>query len=115
MNEKLLFVGLEMLVLVVIAGIYYFWQRHRILHGPRNWQASKLVEVFHLGLECDHPENYRDIEGFLSDTERRIGSETPWMNGDYIRRWKDAALPENIKQLLGECAEWLDQSQPKTR
>ena len=115
MNEKLLSIGLELLVLVVIAGIYYFWQRHRILHGPRNWQASKLVEVFHMGLECDTPESFRDIEGFLADTEKRIGSETPWMNGEYIHRWKDAALPENIKVLLGDCAEWLAQSQPKTR
>lgn len=115
MTDKLLSVGLELLVLVVLAGIYYLWQRQRILHGPRNWQASKLVEAFHLGLECDDPERYRDLEGFLADTEKRIGSDTPWMNGDYISRWKNAALPENIKLLLSDCADWLDQSQPKTR
>lgn len=114
-NEKLLSLGLELLVLVILAGLYYLWQRHRILNGPRNWQTNKLVEVFHMALECDTPENFRDLEGFLSDTEKRVSSDTPWMNGEYIRRWKNAALPENITALLNDCAEWLDHSQPKTR
>jgi hypothetical protein len=115
MIDKLLTVALELAVLSGLAMLYYFWQRHRILKGPRDWPASKLVEAFHLGLNCDEPERYRDLQMFLAETENRLNSEEPWMNKKYIDRWKDAALPEEVKLLLADCSEWLVQSQPKTR
>jgi len=114
MMDKLLTIGLELAVLSLIAVLYYFWQKHRILKGPRDWPAAKLVEVFHLALNCDEPERYRDLAVFLAEAENRLESEEPWMNKKFIDRWKEAQLPADVLALLGDCSEWLAQSQPKT-
>ncbi len=115
MSETLQAIALEMLVLSLLALLYYLWQRHRILHGPRHWPASKLVEVHQLALSCTTPESFRDLSAFMDDTEERLNSPHPWMDRSYIEKWQTAQLPENVRALLEECYEWLNQSQPKTR
>lgn len=115
MGEQFLSVLLEVGVITLLALVYYLWQRHRILNGPRDWPASKLVEVHHLAVDCTHPEKYRDLGAFIDDTERRLQSEHPWMDRSYIERWREAQLPDNVRVLLDECLEWLDHSHPKTR
>ncbi|MBY0515608.1 MAG: hypothetical protein K2P81_01780 [Bacteriovoracaceae bacterium] len=115
MKEKLLAVGLEMAVLCGIALLYYFWQRHRILKGPRGWQISKLDELHHMGVTCSEPEKYSDLDAFLTATEEKLNSESPWIEGEYLRRWKNASLPEEMRATLADCEEWFIQSQPKTR
>ena len=115
MMDKLLSIGLEMAVLAGIAGLYYLWQRHRILHGPRHWQSDKLDEAHHLAVSCDTPERHRDLVPFIEACEKRLNSEQAFIDGEFLERWKHSELPENVRELLSDCSEWWDQSHPKTR
>jgi hypothetical protein len=114
-QEKILSLLFELAVLLFIAGIYYIWQRRRILYGPKNWQHYKLVEIYHFGLETNEPELHFDLVPFLDDCEQKLKSDYPWMDGAFISRWKGRKLPEKILAILSDCSEWHAQSQPKTR
>lgn len=114
-EEKLWSLVLELIALAAIGGIYYLWQRNRILKGPPDWQQDKMIEVFHLGLECPNPESYPDLAQFLQEAEARVGSGNAVLDRAFIERWKERRLPSEMTTLLQNCSEWLDQSQPKTR
>lgn len=114
-QEKILSLLFELAVLVFIAGLYYLWQRRRILYGPKHWQHHKLMEIYHLGVDCHEPERHQDLVPFLDDCEQRLKSEHPWMDGAFISRWNGRKLPEKILAILSDCSEWHAQSQPKTR
>lgn len=115
MSSTLTNIALEMVVLIAVALIYYFWQRHRILNGPKDWQTNKLVELHHLAVNCLEPEKFRDLTSFLEVTEKRLSSEDPRIDRIYLERWAKSELPGDVLALISDCLEWLNQSQPKTR
>jgi len=114
-EEKIWGLVLELSALGAIGALYYFWQRNRILKGPPDWQQDKMIELFHMGLECDHPELHPDLPEFLQAAEKKVASDDAVLDRKFIEEWKDRRLPSEMKVMLQNCHEWLDQSQPKTR
>lgn len=105
-NEKLLSLGLELLLLAALGGAYYLWQRRRIIYGPRGWRSSRLVEAHHLALNCDHPESFKDLVAFIESCESLLGNPDAVMSDEFIARWLKADLPPEVLALLDECDEW---------
>lgn len=114
-EEKIWGLALELVVLALIGGVYYLWQRNRILKGPPDWQQDKFIELFHMGLETSNPEFYPDLPEFLKVAEKKVASNTAVLDQKFIEEWKDRRLPEDMRTLLANCHEWVLQSQPKTR
>lgn len=114
-EEKIWNLAIELTILAIIGGMYYFWQRNRIIKGPPDWQQDKLIELFHLGLECPNPELYSDLPDFLKAAEKRVASEDALLDLKFIEKWKDKRLPSEMITLLQNCHDWMLQSQPKTR
>lgn len=97
--------AVEMLVLVGLALAYYFWQRHRILHGPRHWRTRKLTELHALALSCATPDDFPDLHPFLDELEEKMKNQTE-LDQTFLGQWRERRLPENLKHLLTECWEW---------
>ncbi|MFP5458042.1 MAG: hypothetical protein ACLGG7_04855 [Bacteriovoracia bacterium] len=110
-QEKILSLALELAVLLFFAGLYYLWQKRRILYGPKNWQRERLVTVYHAGVNCLSPELFRDLTDFLNDCEKQMASSEPWLTGRFLSTWKARALPTEILETLAECDEWYQQAQ----
>jgi hypothetical protein len=108
--EKIGALALELLILALLGGLYYLWQRRRILHGPRGWRSDRLVEVHHLALNCDRPEAYGELVPFLDVCEAKLAAGES-LDDAFINRWRAAALPEDVLTLLEECWEWANPSQ----
>lgn len=109
-QQKILTLALELAVLVFFAGLYYLWQRRRILYGPRNWQRDRLALIYHSGVNCLTPESFRDLSAFLDACEQQMASPEPWLTGPFITTWKARELPADILQTLAEGDEWLEQA-----
>lgn len=114
-EEKIWNLVIELVALAAIGAIYYLWQRNRILKGPPDWQQDKLIELFHLGLECPNPELYPDLPEFLQAAEKKVASGNGSLDFDFINYWKDKRLPSEMITMLLNCYDWTIQSQPKTR
>ena len=97
--------AVEMSILIGLALIYYFYQRHRILHGPRNWRTRKLDELHSLALSCATPDNFPDLHLFLDELEERLHNQRE-LDKSFLQKWRDRTLPEGLKALLQECWEW---------
>ncbi len=97
--------AVEMGVLVGLALIYYFYQRHRILHGPRHWRKRKLSELHALALGCATPDDFPDLHPFLDELEDRMQNESE-LDQQFLTKWKERHLPEVLKQRIQECWEW---------
>jgi hypothetical protein len=110
MFENLGILVLELAVLIGIALVYYFYQRHRILHGPRNWRHDKLPELHQMAIYCTLPEQYPDLSALLDDIEQRIESRQE-IDLTFLTKWESKSLPENILASLKECKEWTLYSQ----
>ncbi len=107
--EKIGTLALELLILALLGGLYYLWQRNRILNGPRGWRSDRLVELHHLALNCDRPEAHADIVPFLDACEARLSARQD-LDGPFIDRWRGAALPDEVVTVLNECWEWVNPS-----
>jgi len=103
--EIILNIALELAVLTGLALLYYFYQRHRILHGPRNWKIKKLVELHKSALSCTNPDDYPEIHPFLDELENLMNNQTQ-LDQAFLDKWRTRHLPEHLKQLLTECWEW---------
>lgn len=108
--EKIGALALELLILALLGGLYYLWQRQRILHGPRGWRSDRLVEAHHLALNCDRPEAFADLVPFLESCEAKFAAEAS-LDDAFLAHWRAAALPEDVLTLLAECWEWANPSQ----
>ncbi len=97
--------AVEMSVLIGLALIYYFYQRHRILHGPRHWRTRKLTELHTLALSCAVPDDFPDLHSFLDELEERMQHQRE-LDQEFLQKWKECNLPSNLKLLLQECWEW---------
>ena len=98
-------IALEMGVLVGLALVYYFYQRHKILHGPRHWRTKKLPELHALGLSCATPDDFPDLHLFLDELEELMQNQRE-LDQTFLTRWKESNLPENLRAKITECWEW---------
>ena len=103
--ELFLNLALEMTVLAALGVSYYFFQRHRILYGPRHWRTKKLSELHTLGLSCTTPDDFPDLHSFLDELEERMKNQQE-LDQLFLQKWKDRSLPENLKLKIVECWEW---------
>ncbi|MCE3012259.1 MAG: hypothetical protein LW878_04260 [Proteobacteria bacterium] len=97
--------AVEMAVLVGLALLYYFYQRHRILHGPRHWRKRKLTELHAMALSCATPDEFPELHLFLDELEDRMQNNRE-LDQTFLANWRERPLPENLKHLLHECWEW---------
>lgn len=103
--EIFLNLALEMSVLAALGLSYYFFQRHRILHGPRHWRTKKLTELHALGLSCTTPDDFPELHSFLDELEERMQAQRE-LDQEFLNKWKERSLPENLKLKIIECWEW---------
>jgi len=109
-TETLLEIGLELAVLVFLAGLYYIWQRQRILNGPRGWRQSRLVELHHRAVNETRPESYRDLVPFIDALEKKMASDYGHLDDAFLFQWETRELPPELRAGLQECAEWARHS-----
>lgn len=113
--ERIASLFLELSFLALCGWLYYQWQKKRILHGPRNWRASKLMQLHQLAMQDTGENLFADLPGFIAGLEKLLKMDDPHLNDAFLQEWSGKQLPGEVLEILDECKEWAFQSHPMTR